>query len=69
MFEGKPMIPDAGVMWRLTEKYKVKCIFASPTAMRLLRKMDFEGTFFKKYDTKSLKIIGFAGEKCDSETV
>jgi len=63
------MIPDAGVMWRLTEKYKVKCIFASPTAMRLLRKMDFEGTFFKKYDTKSLKIIGFAGEKCDSETV
>jgi len=47
MFEGKPMIPDAGIVWKLTEKYKVKSIFTSPTGIRLLKKLDFEGKYVK----------------------
>ena len=69
MFEGKPMLPDAGVMWRITEKYKVKCMFASPTAMRLLKKVDYEAEFIRKYDISSLRVLGLAGEKSDTATV
>ena len=69
MFEGKPMVPDAGIVWKLTEKYKVKSIFTSPTAMRLLKKLDYDGKYFKQYDTSSLKVMSLAGEKSDTATV
>lgn len=38
---GKPIIPDAGVWWRIVERYKVTGLFTAPTALRALRK---EGT-------------------------
>ena len=63
------MIPDAGCIWRITEKYKVNTIFTSPTAIRLLKKLDFEGNFIKKHNTSSLRILSLAGEKSDLATV
>lgn len=69
MFEGKPMVPDAGIMWKIIEKYRVSAIFTSPTAIRLLKKLDFQGEFIKKHDTSSLRCIAVAGEKCDQATI
>jgi len=54
IFEGKPVIPDAGVFWRMVEQYKIKALYAAPTAVRIIKKEDYEGKLFKKYDLASL---------------
>ena len=54
MFEGKPIIPDCGVLWRLVEKYKIKQLYVAPTAVRILKKEDYDGEWIKKSDTSSL---------------
>lgn len=44
MFEGKPVgTPNAGVVWRMIEDYKVKCLYIAPTGMRGIKKDDLEG--------------------------
>ena len=43
LFEGKPTIPDIGIVWRLIEKHKVKSLFMAPTGVRILKKLDNEG--------------------------
>ncbi|MEO9067445.1 MAG: AMP-binding protein, partial [Caldimonas sp.] len=40
MYEGLPVRPDAGIWWRLVEKYKVTVMFTAPTAIRVLKKQD-----------------------------
>jgi len=40
MIEGKPMIPDAGVLWRTMAKHKVHSCFVAPTALRAIKKLD-----------------------------
>ncbi len=51
VYEGKPVrTPDAGAFWRVIEEYKVKAIFAAPTAFRAIRKEDPEATSLAKYD-------------------
>lgn len=38
LYEGKPTgTPDAAAYWRLVEKYKIKGIYTSPTAIRSIR--------------------------------
>lgn len=69
LFEGKPIIPNAGAIWNIVEKYKIKSMFNSPTAVRLLKKLDPTAEYLKKCDTTSLKTIILAGEKCDLGTV
>lgn len=54
IFEGKPIVPDAGVLWRVIEQYKVKSIYVAPTAVRIVKKEDYEGELVKKYDVSSL---------------
>ena len=42
-YEGKPVkTPDAGAFWRVCSEYKVKALFAAPTAFRAVRKEDPE---------------------------
>ncbi|TLY49572.1 MAG: propionyl-CoA synthetase, partial [Gammaproteobacteria bacterium] len=36
LYEGLPISPDAGIWWRLCEKYRVRSMFSSPTAIRVL---------------------------------
>jgi propionyl-CoA synthetase len=38
LFEGKPFLPNPGVLWSIVEKYKVKGLYTSPTALRAIRK-------------------------------
>ena len=66
LYEGLPVNPDAGIWWQLCEKYRVRTMFSSPTAIRVLKKHD--AAFLKKYDLSSLKYLFLAGEPLDEPT-
>jgi len=69
LFEGKPIrTPDSGTFWRVIEEYKVNTFFTAPTAIRAIKKEDFEGELFHKYDLSSLKYLFLAGERTDVAT-
>ena len=66
MYEGLPIRPDAGIWWKLVEKYKVTGMFSAPTAIRVLKKQD--PAWLGKYDLSSLKALFLAGEPLDEPT-
>jgi propionyl-CoA synthetase len=69
VYEGKPVrTPDAGAFWRMVDEYKIKALFAAPTAFRAIRKEDPEAAEINKYDISSLKTIFMAGERLDPPT-
>ena len=68
-FEGKPVIPNAGVLWRIVEEHKVKHIYTAPTVVRIIKKEDYEGKFIKQHDVSSLKGFHLVGERCDPDTI
>ena len=63
MYEGTPVRPDAGILWKIVEKYRVTVMFSAPTAIRVLKKQD--PAFMKKYDLSSLRHLFLAGEPLD----
>jgi len=68
-FEGKPITPDAGVMWKVCEKYKVTSLYMAPTGVRVVKKEDYDGDLVKKYDTSSIRTFCLVGERCDPDTI
>ncbi len=66
MYEGTPIRPDAGIWWRLVEKYRVSVMFTAPTAARVLKKQD--PAYLTQYDLSSLKALFLAGEPLDEPT-
>jgi propionyl-CoA synthetase len=66
LYEGLPIAPDAGIWWQLCEKYRVRTMFSSPTAIRVLKKHD--PAFLKKYDLAQFKYLFLAGEPLDEPT-
>ncbi|KYR01798.1 putative acyl-CoA synthetase [Tieghemostelium lacteum] len=68
IFEGKPILPDPSVYWRLIEKYRVKAMFSAPTAIRAIHRDDPEGKHFEGIDLSSLKYMWLAGERLDTPT-
>ncbi|HEX6832863.1 MAG TPA: propionate--CoA ligase [Rudaea sp.] len=66
LYEGTPVTPDAGIWWKLCEKYRVRSMFSSPTAIRVLKKHD--AAWLKKYDLSALKYLFLAGEPLDEPT-
>lgn len=66
MFEGLPTRPDPGIWWRLVEKHRVRVMFSSPTAVRLLRKEGPDAP--RAHDLSSLKAVFLAGEPLDEST-
>lgn len=50
---------------RIIEQHKVSAIFSVPTAFRVIRRVDPEIKFGRKYSTSSLRTIFIAGEHCD----
>jgi propionyl-CoA synthetase len=70
LYEGKPIgTPDAGAFWRVCEEYKVKVLFAAPTAFRAIKKSDPEGKLIGQYDLSGLDTIFMAGERLDPATL
>jgi len=69
VYEGKPVrTPDAGAFWRVIEEYRVKAIFAAPTAFRAIRKEDPDAKLLEKYDLSCLESVFMAGERLDPPT-
>jgi acetyl-CoA synthetase len=65
MFEGIPTYPDAGRFWKMIQDHKVTVFYTAPTAIRSLIKAG--GELPKKYDLKSLRILGSVGEPINPE--
>ena len=66
LYEGLPIRPDAGVWWRLVERYRVTAMFTAPTAIRVLRKHDPK--HLREHDLSSLRALFLAGEPLDEPT-
>jgi propionyl-CoA synthetase len=66
LYEGLPTRPDAGIWWRLVEKYKVSVMFSAPTAVRVLKKQD--PAYLEACDLSSLRSLFLAGEPLDEPT-
>ncbi|KAK4702650.1 propionyl-CoA synthetase, partial [Phenoliferia sp. Uapishka_3] len=65
IFEGKPILPDAGVFWKIVEKHKVSCLYTAPTALRAIRRDDPEAELMSKYNLTSLRSLFLAGERSE----
>ena len=66
LYEGTPVRPDGGILWKLVEQYKVSVMFSAPTAIRVLKKQD--PALLKKYDLSCLRALYMAGEPLDEPT-
>ncbi len=65
MFEGAPVIPDAGRFWKMVEQHKVTVFYTAPTAIRAL--MKFGDAYPNQYDLSSLRLLGTVGEPINPE--
>ncbi|NLD53027.1 MAG: AMP-binding protein, partial [Burkholderiaceae bacterium] len=66
LYEGLPTAPDPGIWWRIVERYRVRTMFSSPTALRVLKKHD--PAFITDRDLSSLEHLFLAGEPLDEPT-
>jgi propionyl-CoA synthetase len=41
----------------------------APTAVRIIKKEDYDGNYMKKYDQSSIKTFCLVGERCDADTI
>jgi acetyl-CoA synthetase len=65
MYEGAPVIPDAGRFWKICQDHKVTIFYTAPTAIRALAKAGEE--FPNKYDLSKLRLLGSVGEPINPE--
>jgi propionyl-CoA synthetase len=66
MYEGLPIRPDPGIWWKIVAENRVKTMFSSPTAIRVLKKQD--PAYMKQHDLSALKYLFLAGEPLDEPT-
>ena len=65
IFEGKPVVPDAGIFWKIIQDHKVNVLFTAPTALRAVRRADPKAEMMMKYNLKSLYGLFLAGERSE----
>ncbi|MFC1902235.1 propionyl-CoA synthetase [Chloroflexota bacterium] len=69
MYEGKPVgTPDPGAFWRVISQHKVKALFTAPTAARVIKKEDPQGSYLNGYDLSHFRCLFLAGERTDPDT-
>jgi propionyl-CoA synthetase len=66
LYEGTPVRPDGGILWRLVEQYRVNLMFTAPTAIRVLKRQD--PALLSRHDLSSLRLLFLAGEPLDEPT-
>ncbi|MEM5883050.1 MAG: acetate--CoA ligase, partial [Candidatus Aenigmatarchaeota archaeon] len=66
IFEGAPDYPTPHRWAQIIEKYKVTIFYTAPTAIRMFEKID--GSIAKKYEFKTLRLLGSVGETIDETT-
>lgn len=71
IFEGKPVTPDAGILWRTITQLGVTHIFTAPTALRAVRGLDPKGSMMRGPDInlRSLRTLFLAGERSEPQIV
>lgn len=65
VYEGAPVVPDAGRFWSMVQDHKVSIFYTAPTAIRALMKLGDE--FPNSYDLSSLRLLGTVGEPINPE--
>ncbi|PIE36426.1 MAG: acetate--CoA ligase [Gammaproteobacteria bacterium] len=65
VYEGAPLVPDAGRFWRMVQDHRVSIFYTAPTAIRAL--MKYGDTFPQAYDLSSLRLLGTVGEPINPE--
>ena len=65
IYEGAPVIPDAGRFWKICEDHKVTVFYTAPTAIRAL--MKFGDEYPARYDLSSIRLLGTVGEPINPE--
>ncbi|VAW53155.1 Acetyl-CoA synthetase [hydrothermal vent metagenome] len=65
MYEGAPVVPDAGRFWKMCEQHKITIFYTAPTAIRAL--MKFGDEFPNQYDLSSIRLLGTVGEPINPE--
>jgi acetyl-CoA synthetase len=65
MYEGAPVIPDAGRFWSICERLGVTVFYTAPTAIRALMKLG-DG-IPARYDLGKLRLLGTVGEPINPE--
>ena len=66
MYEGLPIRPDPAIWWKIVAEHRVRTMFSSPTAIRVLKKQD--PAYMKKHDLSALRYLFLAGEPLDEPT-
>ncbi|HVN99895.1 MAG TPA: acetate--CoA ligase [Steroidobacteraceae bacterium] len=65
MYEGTPMVPDAGRFWKICQDHGVTIFYTAPTAIRSLMKLG--DAIPAKYDLSKLRLLGSVGEPINPE--
>lgn len=65
LFEGKPILPDAGIFWKVIQDHKVNALFTAPTALRAIRREDDDASLMRKSNIRSLRALFLAGERSE----
>ncbi len=66
LYEGLPIRPDPAIWWKIVAENKVRTMFSSPTAIRVLKKQD--PAYMKQHDISCLRYLFLAGEPLDEPT-
>ncbi|CAO1618722.1 unnamed protein product [Parajaminaea phylloscopi] len=71
LFEGKPVLPDAGIFWQTISRYGVTHFFTAPTALRAVRGADPEGRLMTApgINLRTLRTLFLAGERSEPQIV
>jgi len=66
LYEGLPIRPDGAIWWKVASESAASVMFASPTAIRVLKKQD--PAFIRRHDLSRLRHLFLAGEPLDEPT-
>jgi len=70
IYEGKPVgTPNGKRYWSMIQKYQVKSLFTSPSALRAIKKEDPEANHAKEFYLNCLESVHVAGERFDPDTM
>jgi acetyl-CoA synthetase len=65
MYEGHPLSPHPGRVWDIVSRHHITTLYTAPTAIRNF--MRFGEEWPKKYDLRSLRLLGSVGEPINPE--
>ncbi len=65
IYEGAPMVPDAGRFWRIAQDHGVSIFYTAPTALRALMKQG--DSWPQAHDLSKIRLLGSVGEPINPE--